>query len=62
VPTIGASKDDLPIGNVVTAFHGYSMIGMQGSKIHLYDPAKAIKILLSPAKFRTDFKAILFRA
>lgn len=61
VPTIGASKEGLPIGNVVTGFHGYSMLGMQGSKVHLYDPAKAIKILISPAKFRSDFQAVLFR-
>ena len=40
VPTIGASRDDLPIGDVVSAFHGYAIIGMQTSKIHLYDPAK----------------------
>lgn len=60
VPTIGASKENLPIGGIVTASHGHSMIGMQGSKIHLYDPAKAIKILLSPTEFRANFQAILF--
>src|SRR5205807_10106368 len=51
VPTIGASRDDLPITDVVTFNHGYSMIGMQDTNIHLYDPAKAIKILISPAVF-----------
>ena len=62
VPTIGASKNDSTDVNFVDPFHGYAMIGMQGSKIHLYDPAKAKKILLSPADFRHDFKAILHRA
>jgi hypothetical protein len=59
-PTIAASKENLPITDVVTAFHGYSMIGMQGAKIHLYDPAKTTKILLSPAEFRAKFQAVLF--
>jgi hypothetical protein len=61
-PTIGASKDDLPLNDVVTGFHGYAMIGIEDSKIHLYDPAKTIKIKLSPADFRAKFKAVLFTA
>lgn len=60
LPTIGASKDNLPLPNVVTAFHGYAMIGMQDSKIHLYDPAEAIKLLLTPTEFRQKFQTILF--
>jgi hypothetical protein len=37
------------------------MIGMQGSKINLYDPATTDKLPLSPADFRQKFKAILFQ-
>lgn len=59
VPSIAASKDNLPLPNVVTAFHGYAMIGMQGSKIHLYDPAETIKLSLTPTEFREKFQAIL---
>lgn len=61
VPTIGASKDDDSGVPSVTPFHGYTMMGMQGSRIKLYDPAKVETILLSPADFRRAFKAILFR-
>ena len=60
VPTIGASKDDLPIGGNITAFHGFAMIGMLGTEVHLYDPAQAIKIHIPPSEFRQKFKAILF--
>jgi hypothetical protein len=59
VPTIGASKDTLPIGDDITGFHGFAMIGMQGSNVHLYDPAKTIKILISPKDFRDKFQAVL---
>jgi hypothetical protein len=37
------------------------MLGVQGSKIRLYDAAKAKTLLISPADFRHDFLAILFR-
>lgn len=60
VPTIGASKDDLPLGGNITGFHGFAMIGMLGTEVHLYDPAQAIKIHIPPAEFRQKFKAILF--
>ena len=61
VPTIGASKDDDSGVTSVTPFHGYTMMGMQGSKMKLYDPAKVQTLLLSPADFRRAFQAILFR-
>jgi hypothetical protein len=61
VPTIGASKPDSADVKFVSEFHGYAMLGLQGSKIQLYDAAKAKTILLSPADFRHDFQAILFR-
>jgi hypothetical protein len=41
--------------------HGYVMMGLHGSKIQLYDAAKAKTLLISPADFRHDFQAILFR-
>jgi hypothetical protein len=37
------------------------MMGLHGSKIQLYDAAKAKTLLISPADFRHDFQAILFR-
>ncbi len=61
VPSIGASKPDGTDVKFVTAFHGYAILGFQGPKIRLYDPAKATTLLISPADFRHDFLAILFR-
>ena len=61
VPSIGASKPNATDVKVVTEFHGYAMLGVQGSKIRLYDAAKAKTLLISPADFRHDFLAILFR-
>jgi hypothetical protein len=61
VPTIGASKPDSTDVEFVSEFHGFSMLGLKGSEIQLYDPAKAKTILISPANFRHDFQAILFR-
>ena len=60
-PTIAASKPDGTDVKLVTPFHGYAMIGLQGSSIKLYDPAKATTLLISPADFRHDFQAVLFR-
>jgi len=67
VPSIAASKgdpgNDLPLrgGKFLTAFHGFALLGFQGDKIRLYDPAKAETLLISPTDFRDDFKAILYR-
>lgn len=61
VPSIGASKPDGTDVKFVTPFHGYAMLGLQGSKIQLYDAAKATTLLISPTDFRHDFLAILFR-
>jgi len=61
VPSIGASKPNAADVKVVTEFHGFAMLGVQGSKIRLYDAAKAKTLLISPADFRHDFLAILFR-
>jgi hypothetical protein len=61
VPSIGASKPDAADVKFVTEFHGFAMLGLEGSKIKLYDPAKAVTLLISPADFRHDFLAILFR-
>jgi hypothetical protein len=62
LPSIGASKPNGTDVKVVTEFHGYAMLGVQGSKIRLYDAAKAKTLLISAADFRHDFQAILFRA
>jgi hypothetical protein len=59
--TIGASKDEGVKSKSVSAFHGHAMLGLDGAKIKLYDPAKATTILITPAEFRQDFKAILFQ-
>jgi hypothetical protein len=61
VPSIGASKPDATDVKVVTEFHGYALLGLQGPKIRLYDAAKAKTLLISPAEFRHDFQAILYR-
>ncbi len=58
VPTIAASKTDGT--KFVSEFHGFAMMGLEGAKIKLYDPAKAKTILLSPEQFRKDFQAILY--
>jgi hypothetical protein len=66
-PSIAASKgdpgNDLPLtgGKFLTAYHGFALLGFQGDKIRLYDPAEAKTILISPTDFRDDFKAILYR-
>jgi NADH:ubiquinone oxidoreductase subunit F (NADH-binding) len=61
VPSIGASKPNGSDGKFVTEFHGFAMMGFDGAKIKLYDPAKAKTILIAPADFRHDFTAILYR-
>jgi hypothetical protein len=61
VPSIAASKPESTDVKFVTPFHGYAILGFQGSKIRLYDPAKAVTVLLSTADFRHDFLAILYR-
>lgn len=67
VPTIAASKGDpgsdmaLKGGGVLTAYHGFALLGFEGDKIRLYDPAKAKTLPISREEFRADFKAILHR-
>ncbi len=67
-PSIAASKDDLAIvggsksdADNVTSFHGHAMIGVQGPKIKLYDPAKAKELQVTPAEFKRTMKAIVFQ-
>jgi hypothetical protein len=68
VPTIGASKTEEKDVKHVAAFHGYAFLGMQGSKIVLFDPAAdpnlseppPRKILLTPDQFRNDFQAVFY--
>ena len=61
VATIGASKADEKDVKFVSAFHGHAMLGFEGGKIKLYDPAKAKTLLIAPGDFRHDFQAILFQ-
>ena len=61
VPSIGASKPDATDVKFVTEFHGFAILGSQSANIRLYDPAKATTILISPADFRHDFQAVLYR-
>jgi hypothetical protein len=61
VPTIGASKPNGTDVKVVTEFHGFAVLGVESGKIKLYDPAKAKTLLITPADFRHDFEAILYR-
>ena len=56
IPTIAASSDTAPD---VTGFHGYTMLGMKGSKIELHDPMAMKRISISTEKFVKNFKAIL---
>jgi hypothetical protein len=68
VPTIGASKAEETAVQHVSPFHGYAMLGMQGSRIVLFDAAadptldkpKPRKILLTPEQFRHDFQAVFY--
>jgi hypothetical protein len=57
ISSIGASKPDGTDVKFVTPFHGFAVLGFQGAKIRLYDPAKATTLLISPADFRHDFLA-----
>jgi monoamine oxidase len=61
VASIGASKPNDADVKVVTAFHGFAMLGFDGKRIKLYDPAKAKTLDISPSDFRHDFQAILFQ-
>jgi hypothetical protein len=60
-PTIGATKENGDMRTKLAQFHGLAMIGFQGGKVQLYDPAKAGKpISVSLEDFRNDFQAIFF--
>jgi len=59
VPTIAASKPNASDVKVVDEHHGYAMMGLENSKIKLYNP-HGQTILLSPSEFSHDFQAILF--
>jgi hypothetical protein len=65
-PSIGASKGQpgsdmqLKDGTIISANHGFALLGLQGDKIRMYDPAKAKTLAISPADFRANFLAILY--
>lgn len=54
-PTI-ASQDT---AKKATGFHGFTVLGLSGSTIALYDPEQAKKLTVSLADFRSNFKALL---
>lgn len=56
VPTIGASRDD---ATKVSSWHGFAVLGIQGTTLELYDPAKAKILKVSLKDFRDNFKAML---
>jgi hypothetical protein len=59
VPTIGATKPaDEQGAKKVGGYHGFAMLGIQGSTIELYDPALAKTLEISVENFRKDFLAI----
>ena len=60
VPTIAASKPNASdVKFVEDERHGYAMMGLDGSKIKLYNPHGST-ISISPSEFQHDFQAILF--
>lgn len=60
VPTLGASKDSGTDTRIITEFHGYAVLGVEGSKIKLYDPAKTRTFSITAAEFRQNFQAMLY--
>ncbi len=55
--TIAASKLLAPSSSI-TNWHGYAVLGMKGSKIELYDPAKTSRLKISVLTFRDNFQAL----
>lgn len=56
VPAIGASRND---AQEVTPWHGFAVLGIQGTTIELYDPSSAKTLKMPLTKFRANFKAML---
>lgn len=56
-PTVAASKND---AKAVTAWHGFTVLGMKGTKIELYDANTTKKLSLTLEEFRANFQAILY--
>ena len=56
LPAIAASKEEAAD---VTAWHGFAVLGMRGTRIELYDPSSARRETLSLAAFRKNFLAVL---
>ena len=52
LPSIAATKENVPSNSALPSHHGLAMLGLQDNKIRLYDPAEAKEILISPADFR----------
>ena len=66
VPAVASSKatgPEVTIANIkiVTEFHGYAMMGMQGSRIQLYDAMDLKTISVTADQFRQVFQTIHFR-
>lgn len=60
VPTIAASRADQTKVTSISAFHGFAVLGMQGSSIKLYDPMAVETKLVSQADFVTAFQAMFW--
>ena len=60
VPTIGASREEEKDVKVVTAYDGYAVLGIQDSKIELYDPIPPRKFKIPIEDFRSDFQAVFY--
>jgi hypothetical protein len=52
VPSIAATKENVPSNSALPSHHGLAMLGMKGEKMRLYDPAEGKEILISPDDFR----------
>jgi len=59
VPTVAASKSKLPDTAPVDQWHGYTVVGLHGSTVELYDPlGHTVKISL--AQLQQNFQALLW--
>lgn len=53
LPSIAATKENVPSNSALPSHHGLAMLGLKDGKIRLYDPAEAKEILISAADFRS---------
>jgi hypothetical protein len=53
LPSIAATKENLPVHSALPSHHGLAMLGLKDGKIRLYDPAEGKEILISAADFQS---------